>query len=73
MVMSHGPVHPCFGADPGLTGKSVVLSGEPFGGGHHTAGFSWIPRGTPGFRCKRHPNNISQGHYLLCGGRRRWG
>ena len=70
VVMSHGLWKRRFGADPGLIGKSVVLSGEPhFVVGITPQGFEPDPAADICFPLQADPNNISQGHYLLCGGR----
>ncbi len=59
-----------FGADPGLVGRSVALSGEPFTiVGIAGADFESNPPADVWLPLQGDPASTNQGHYLFCGGR----
>ncbi len=70
VVISHGLWQRRFGADPGLVGRTVVLSGEPYTViGVTAAGFEANPPADVWLPLQADPNSVNQGHYLLCAGR----
>jgi putative ABC transport system permease protein len=70
VVISYGLWKRRFGADRGLLGRPVVLSGEPYTVvGVAAADFEPSPAADAWIPLQPAPNNISQGNYLLCGGR----
>ena len=69
-VLSHGLWKRRFGGDPGLVGRSVILSGEPYTVvGIAVAGFEPFPPTEVWLPLQPDPNTPNQGHYLFCGAR----
>ncbi|MGE5644698.1 MAG: ABC transporter permease [Acidobacteriota bacterium] len=69
-VISNGLWKRRFGGDPGLVGRTIALSGEPYTVvGVAAAGFEPIPPADIWVPLQADPASINQGHYLLCGGR----
>jgi predicted permease len=73
-VISHGLWKRRFGSDPGLAGRTVTFSGEPYTIiGVTEAGFEPDPAADVWFPLQADPASTTQGHYLLCGARLRPG
>ena len=69
-VIGHGLWKRRFGGDPGLVGRSVVLSGEAYTVvGVVGPGFEPNPPAEIWLPLQPDPNTANQGHYLLCGAR----
>lgn len=76
-LISEGLWHRRFGGDPGLIGKTILLSGDPYvvigivGSAFDTAGFGQTPEVWIPFQLD--PHTTDQGHYFLAAGRLKGG